>query len=262
MKTAKPYLLLLPILAFLLSCCEEEPEPDPCASLEPVTARFIMGERITNRSGTNEFMKVDTLIVSDTVLTWNPVQFVAPAGHDSYEWQVGTEEEGMKTYSGDSVVQIHIAHPWEALPVRLIVRDEPNTACFPQDDGVDTLTRFLTVIEREDSPVFGHYQGSLLSNPNEIFTVSFQVIIRDGPRLVLTNINKGCQEDGWFSHSVGYKDLSFTNQSTYGDGCNDPNGWLHLSDNLQDVVIEFSTGNPDDPFGERNYDTFIGTRID
>jgi len=142
MKTAKAYLLLLPMLVLLLSCCEEE-EPDPCAALEPVTARFIMGERITNQSGTNDFI-VDTLIVSDTVLTWNPVQFVAPAGYDSYEWTVGTEEEGMKTYSGDSVVQIHIAHPWEALLVRLIVRDEPNTTCFPQDDGIDTLTRFLS----------------------------------------------------------------------------------------------------------------------
>jgi hypothetical protein len=259
MKTAKPYLLLLPILAFLLSCCEEEPEPDPCASLEPVTARFVIGERIMNWG----YEEIDTLVISDTVLTWSYVQFRAPAGYDSYEWQVGTEEEGMKTYSGDSVVQIQIVHPWEALPVSLIVRDEPNTACFPQDDGIDTLTRILTVIDRDKSPAFGRYQGYLESNPTDTFTVSFNIKFNQGEREIdLLNMDPGCYPTtNSIDYAIGYRSMHFASSGYLQDGCNDPNGWLWLDSSYQHVTIDFSTRElgsfPDD----REYFRFIGKRI-
>ena len=76
MKTTNTYYLLYFLIAGLLLSCGPDDNPDPCVNLEPVTARFIMGERITN-SG---YEQIDTLVLSDTVLTWSSVEFRAPKG--------------------------------------------------------------------------------------------------------------------------------------------------------------------------------------
>lgn len=261
--TAGCWLCLL-IVILLQACGSDNENPNPCDALEPVNANFVMGQRLTNHSGTDNFLIVDTLIVSDTVLAWNFIEFAAPGGYDRYEWIIGNNDQVFT----DSVVRLRFGDEFfpgefDQLPIQLIVESTPST-CFPEDDGIDTVTQYLTILGKLETAVYGRYRGHLKSNPTDTFTISY-VIERDEydfPTIFMNNINKGCMEDGWFNHALAYKDVSFTNWATFGAGCNDPSGWIHLADNLKDVTIEFSTGKlEDEGYGPRYYDTFIGTRI-
>lgn len=257
MKTTNAYYLIyfLIITGLLLSCGPDD-NPDPCANLEPVTARFIMGERITN-SG---YEQIDTLVLSDTVLTWSSVEFRAPKGYDRYEWKIGFDE---RTFT-DSVVALRFPDPVSSLPIRLIVQDEPNTTCFPEDDGIDTLTQYLTVVPIDSSVVFGRYQGYLESNPADTFTVSVILeVIQGDNEISFLNINEDCNTTAsWLRLSkIAYKSFNFAPDDYFGNGCNDPNGWFTVDSTHQNVTIDFSTRDIDDPVDQRQYFHFIGKRI-
>ena len=143
-----------------------------CAKEKPVSADFMMGETYGD-----EFIDLDTVVMDVYYNDGNPanyerdtytyVHFKAKLDGASYEWQIGNNGI-VKTGKEFSLL---FSYRVGSIPVRLIVHKAPNKYCFPLDDGIDTVVKFLTVDNIEPHPLFGEYKGYSLSNPSEQFTI-------------------------------------------------------------------------------------------
>jgi len=156
MKLLK-YLLGLCVLGslVLVNSCKKEPpcnDPtnpecenyDPCYGKKPVTADFEMSQGWT-------FVPPDYLDV------WNPdvafyrgligFKLVGYNEEDTsvnYTWLLGAEVIHEYHFERD-----FIDTKEKEIPITLIVEKKPDLSCFPEDDGKDTLTKFIKLV---DSP--------------------------------------------------------------------------------------------------------------
>lgn len=132
--------------------------PDPCAGIVPVHANFKVFES-RNGAGAGFIYEATT----DTVMVWNHVVYEDELKDaESYEWRINGN-----TYIGSRVVypgvfnwQVHTAPRRDT--VTLIVNKTPS-ACHPEDDGIDTLTRLIYVAPRQEWPFLGTFHGELFS---------------------------------------------------------------------------------------------------
>jgi hypothetical protein len=143
-------LLLLCLVALSCSRCKEEVQPcndptnpqcpnyvapDPCANSREVSAEFVIEERISAAP-------VVEWIPTDTTLKNKNVQFRAILQDaDEYKWYIGSE----LLYTPQ--VSRYFSEQWAGsnIPITLVVRKNPDTNCFPNDDGYDSLTKFFHV---------------------------------------------------------------------------------------------------------------------
>ncbi len=148
------------LLLALLSGCHHkggEDTPNPCqmAKANPLTFHYL------------EYTGTPT---ADTAYNNQPIAFVGPgAPYTAYEWLVGPST----TRTAQQFVLSFDAYTLGNIPVRLIARRPPNTACFPHDDGVDTLTQVLTLVPLRDlrAPIYGKFQGANRDTPRDTFSV-------------------------------------------------------------------------------------------
>jgi hypothetical protein len=167
-----PYILF----ALLLLGCKKKDFSDTggynCALQQEVKADFMMGELWGD-----EFIELDTIampidygdgttaqIEKDNLCH---VHFKAKLDGATYEWQVGNNGTVQTTKS----FSLQFSYRVGTIPVRLIVHKTPNPYCFPNDDGVDTVTKYLTITNVEPHPYFGKFKGYCLSKPEETFTI-------------------------------------------------------------------------------------------
>lgn len=161
----KWYIILGVLQFFLLGCKKNQPQmtslSEECKCVSEVSANFKMGEEYDG-----ELFDLDTINIfkkysgSFESLGSSYVKFEANIQNAiSYEWQIGsnstvqtTKEFGL--YFNDTIGTI---------AVRLIVHAIPNKLCFPNDDGIDTTIRYLTLISMEKPDILGKFIGH---NPN------------------------------------------------------------------------------------------------
>lgn len=167
---------LLLLSALVSSCKKVQPEmtaQNNCDCAKEVSADFKMGEMFGD-----QFIELDTIAVPITYNDGNPANFTYQntvyvyfsaniKNAQSYEWQVGNNTISQTTkdfglYFGDTIGTI---------PVRLIVHAKPNTICFPNDDGIDTIVKYLTIRNVEPDPLAGLYYGYNTNDPTHFFTV-------------------------------------------------------------------------------------------
>ncbi len=246
------YIISAMCCVVLLSCCSDTTAPDPCSGSEPVTAHFTMYEGLYNKKAP-----------ADTVLAWNTVVFAADKKYDSYQWRIGTDA---RVWS-DSLVSLRFEEAIGDVPIRLIVHGKPNTTCFANDDGIDTLTKILHVINRATPRVTGFYHGYNTDAPRDTFTFSLQYLDLGafGMRYVLNNLNKGCMEpvpDGpnRVLLDVGYRAFQFHSSGWTGRGCDDPEGIAILQGDGDSIVVQYSLVDRSDVF-KRIPKTFVGKRV-
>ncbi|MFZ5971553.1 MAG: hypothetical protein ACOYXA_08160 [Bacteroidota bacterium] len=217
-----------------LTGCDND--PDPCMRKKMVGGSFTMGERITNYGG------VDTLIVSDTVITENFVVFKADSDYVSYEWKIGDDPRTFDTKE----VTLRFMQPETTVPIRLIAKWAPDKQCFPEDDGVDTVYRYLTVVDKKLNPIFGKYRGALVSNPQNVYTIE---IIKDEffETTILLNINEGCEATSInINTRFGYKIMNLSQSEGTGfylGSCKNPKGWFVLNQTNTELIGMYSFGN-------------------
>ncbi len=242
-------------------------EPNPCEGLEPFKASFSMGIHFTGGSGEWE---IDTLIVSDTVINRKFITFLAEDGYYTYEWQIGNDPRVFT----EQRVSLFFEYPEDSLKIQLIASKKANTACFPQDDGIDTVVQYLTIIEQKDNPVIGRYKGYFESDPDTEEEVE---VIYDGEGYQINNINKGCfpleNYQGGIGNLVTYKVIYFGAgiwggiDYAYPNQCMDPRGWLVLDTQTDSLLVTFSQGarNDQPPYEVwpdiRTYDVYHGKKI-
>lgn len=175
--------------------CNRDPEIDLCIDAEPVTAKF-------------DFVQVlgDSLVVIDTVLV-NPntfrrfatqtVTFLARDKYQSVKWKVGndprefTEEKFSLDFRYDALGEI---------PVKLSVSKIPNVRCFPNDDGLDSLSKSFVILPKLEWPFAfeGKFEGFHKDEPTKRFTIEIKDFGDTPPHaegwygIRLFNLPEGC----------------------------------------------------------------------
>ena len=105
----------------------------------------------------------------DTAISDNII-FEAPEGFSKYTWIIGAEKIHERTFS-----RSHMPTGINT-PITLIVEGDISP-CFPNDDGIDTLTRGLYVVvsswQNVDKYLLtsGTFQGAYVNAPLDTFTI-------------------------------------------------------------------------------------------
>lgn len=167
------FLLLLPLLTMFLipACGDDEMPADPCDGKAPFRANFEIGEVIG-----------DTPFVTDTVVR-SYVTFSAEVGYGSYRWFIGTDTTART--QREFTLRFDDAFIGQHFTVTLVATKPFYDNCFPEDDGIDTLSKtfYLACSELWDVcvngypdfalgfPYEGKYEGYLSDAPDHRFTV-------------------------------------------------------------------------------------------
>lgn len=155
------------ILLTLWGCkkdCQDPTNPDcsnydPCYGVVRVSADFEMLEMVQS---------TDIEYETDTMFSINRLKLKPKyMDFESYTWLIGAEVLNDKV-----VVRGGFPH-YQVIPITLIVQSTPNNSCFPDDNGIDTVTRYIvSVPDVENLPIKGIYTGSNTDEPGNIFTIS------------------------------------------------------------------------------------------
>ncbi len=251
-------MMLLGAIAFS-GCPDEEPiKPDPCAGVVETSADFTMKEII------------DTIrIETDTIYTGNTVEFSAKYDADEYEWKLGTDDRTWKTKK----FTLNFLNFMGNVDVRLIAKRKAiNKECTPNDDGIDTIMKRLSVVH--NSLVFGNFRGVSTQNLKDTFTISIKEFadnVSDNRWVLIYNLNKGCVDtsqdatSSYIMRIIGYKAFYFISSF---DGyktrplCFNPVGLAKSEFGGNGITIDYSLIEDTIQFSKkpRTYYTFKGVR--
>ncbi len=182
LKSLPIYLGVL-ILIGLVACnkdCNDPGNPDcpnydPCCGLSPVNAGFTISEFLGIYSDSVAAYGLDTLkIETDSIIDPSYVIFEANyKGANEYKWQIGTEATprfGKKI----AVLFNSLINPVSnsTIDIKLTVEDTPNLTCFPNDSGIDSLIKPLTIVPKNQAAIFGEWEGSSTEFPDETYTIT------------------------------------------------------------------------------------------
>ncbi len=218
--------------ALLTSCRKEQPsmnENNNCDCAKEVSANFQMGEKFGE-----EFVELDTIAMPISYYDGNPANF----GYQndvyvyfsaniknaiSYEWQVGANSITQSTKD----FGLYFSDTIGTIPVRLIVHAKPNLICFPNDDGVDTVVKYLTIRNVQPDPLTGKYSGYNTNDPAHVFTIEIDT----------TRINVPTSPFGYYV-GLGIKNLPDGN-----------NNWFFVGGDLGSTTLCFiGVGYPSEPY--------------
>jgi hypothetical protein len=129
------------ILLALLSCKKVQPDMNSidCSCAKEVSADFTMEEIVAGsfpEDGVENFWTF-----TDTIYSEKTVRFTALEDGATYKWYMGSEivnQKQLKRY-------FSTAFSNQVLPITLVVKKKPNKICFPNDDGYDSITKFLSI---------------------------------------------------------------------------------------------------------------------
>lgn len=270
---------ILFVLALLLftACKKEQPQPDAslnCDCAKEVSADFKMGE-IYN----GELVDLDTMhyyldyewnignVVSSHLSQECRVNFSANLQNAlSYEWQVGNS--GTVQTSKDFYINFH--DTIGTIPVRLIVHAKPNLICFPYDDGIDTVVRYLTITSMKKPYLIGKFLGANTDNPSEQFTIEIDTFRTSGNipfiKYGIKNLPLGNGFDAFnYKNVISFKGVNesgdgliqFLNTSTQG-----PEGFFDCKTGKIKITYSAKYYNSNNELiNQINNKTFIGTKL-
>jgi len=222
--------------------------PDPCGQAKRVEAQFTIYEPVG-----------DLHPRTDTILWTSIAHFSADEHYDKYEWHIGFDSRIRMDSSFSLRFPASQVEEGVSIPITFIGSRTPNLMCFPDDDGLDTITRQLVVLSPYNSPVLGSYKGCHLDNPADTFTVD--IFWQTEDFLTMRNINRGCMDTAQFrlssvvSKVLGATSMEFDGEGGYDkSGCKNPKGTLLLTEHGRKVEIVYVYDK------ERIPKTFVGWR--
>jgi hypothetical protein len=195
-------------------------------------------------------LSYDSLFVADTVLSSNVIHFIAKnSKYDNYRWKIGTDDSVFTAKE----VGLRFNGVFGDIPIKLIVHSKPDTSCFPNDDGIDSIEKVITVVPwRGGSALIGDYIGCNLDTPKDSFTINIRYKdVYESGHIVdhiyyVNNLNKGCQEpageDSSFTSNryiIGYRHIKVLGEIMVGIGCRAPVGYLNLDKSHENIRINY-----------------------
>jgi len=163
-------IITITIIGFLFSTsgckCDDMSDPncpnyDPCYCVNEPFGDFYMEESVM-------YVGVGRYIKTDTTLERNDVRFtVYDKDIDSVKWKIGLDP----TYRTNNPQTIYFQDPYGAIEITAIVYKSKVKECFPKNDGIDTVTKTIHVLEWWKAPYFASFTGYHKSDPNHVFTM-------------------------------------------------------------------------------------------
>lgn len=204
-------LICLSLILFTAGCTKHQ--EDPCKALHATSADFSIMEYHGNIYPLSKLWKYYS---SDTVSSLY-IQFKAQDSlADSYEWHIGSgiyTKRSVSLYFPNSIVG-------QSVPITLILSKKPNQSCFPNDQGIDTLTKKVYFLDDCQSPlVGGKFIGYNTIAPKDTFSVTIELCKYgqfNTPGTYMTSLfrDRNCPKIFYSNSVVGYRELYFSSDGS------------------------------------------------
>lgn len=167
------YIIIL-FITILFGCKKEQPKMKPlledCSCANEVSADFLMEEQAHNNPNLPNLYTN-----TDTIHAYSYVRFTALEKNATYKWYAGTEEITDEQFVRFFPTDLEGMN----LPLVLVVKKKPNLLCFPNDDGYDSIVKYLHVAPQYDiwsgyHPLEGTYRF-FAPHKNDSIDVVFDV---------------------------------------------------------------------------------------
>jgi len=146
--------------------CPNYVEPiDPCAGTHPVSANFTISQYAG--PGNNDLYIETQYHVRANSL----IKLWAEEENASYKWIIGADTIYAREYSFQFPTDFYD----QIIPLKLIVHKQPNTNCWPNDNGRDTLIRNVHVQPSCTASFLGKFYGAWEDSPLDSFFISFRL---------------------------------------------------------------------------------------
>ncbi|MEZ4799912.1 MAG: hypothetical protein R2809_09105 [Flavobacteriales bacterium] len=132
---------------------------DPCLATTEFESDFVMEQRV---SSPDTYFEVRSFVLSNSPLR---LRINTPA--DSVKWIIGADIIEANEYTFTFPEEFE----GQTLPLTMITRGTPNSDCFPNDNGRDTVTKYVRVISRDEAPIFGTFRIAKSTAPLDSFDV-------------------------------------------------------------------------------------------
>jgi hypothetical protein len=180
-------LALLGAFVIALESCK-----DDCEGTIKTSAEFRTYNELEYYDKVNGETTKKMKIVEEDTFMLSYVTFEAKEQNaQSYEWTIGsdpkkrTEKKFTLSFDNPGVISEN------PLPIKLKIKKNPNTKCFPGDTGIDSVTHLIYFLSDNSLPLIGKYTGSDDTDPNNIFIIE---IYRDSKlnEIHITNLPNAC----------------------------------------------------------------------
>lgn len=166
------YFLLTGIILFISCKKEVQPQMSPlnedCDCANAVSAEFVIEEMTTGNLNFARYTETDKIFGNKNV------RFYAKEENAEYTWYIGNEilnTREVKRYFENSMVG-------QSIPITLVVKKNPNSICFPNDDGYDSLIHYFSVAQLD---LYYNYDTTFLEGiyrmKSPLLTDSVDIII-------------------------------------------------------------------------------------
>jgi len=161
MKFKFKTLLIMGVVIFTIISCHHH-HSDPCPSSSTRTsADFTVAQVVTNFETNYYNLNCDTCVQGE-------LQFsLKDNSAESVKWKIGSDTT---TFTKKSF-NLNFPDSILTLPITCIVRKSPNTKCFPDDDGVDTVTKVIVIKGFYNRLYFGTFHGYNIDSPSQYFDI-------------------------------------------------------------------------------------------
>lgn len=144
----RSFVILASFVFIIFSCKKEQPQPNNglknCDCAHQVNANFSI-EEIASVVNQDQY-----LTETDTIYAGKNVRFYAKEDSAEYTWYIGSEvltTREVKRYFSSAYAGITI-------PISLVVKKKPNSICFPNDDGYDSISKSFYIVPELQFPQF------------------------------------------------------------------------------------------------------------
>ena len=175
----KLFFLLMSVI-LVMSCqnckeeCDDPTDPecpnyrlhlDPCADTHPVSASFTISQY---PGPGNDNVYIETLyhVKANRLIKLHADEEDA----FTYKWILGADT----IYTQEYTFQFSEDFYDQIIPLQLIVYKEPDSDCWPDDNGRDTLVRYVHVQPACTASIYGLFYGSWENAPQDSFYISFR----------------------------------------------------------------------------------------
>ncbi|MDD2983311.1 MAG: hypothetical protein PHQ74_07980 [Crocinitomicaceae bacterium] len=240
-----------------------------CELSKPIKASFIMGYKVEidscdNTSSNDYSILEDSDTCRGGLITFRSTTCI----YDSLRWIVGNHPDQFTTK--EFSLSFNAQFAGMSIPITLIAKRSPNTICYPNDDGIDTLVRYLYVKPFDSAHI---YAGKFLGyNVEDGASDLFEIELTSSSNfnaVTFINLPRGANPPFGFgslyNSQQAYKRFYFCRSFDFGGhGLNNIIGVVKYNSNYDSVRIEYSYSiDPEKPNRGSNSikKTFLGTRI-
>jgi hypothetical protein len=165
---------------------------DPCDDSKRVSAEFLAYNELYYWDKENGKPIEKTKVVEEDTFMLGYVNFEAiDQSAESYEWTIGSDPKKRTEKKFTLLFQDPAILQESPISVKLKIKKDPDSKCYPHDPGVDSVTHLIYFLSTENWPIFGAYKGTDDTDPNSTFTIE---IYRDSKsqEIFIANLPNAC----------------------------------------------------------------------